>query len=203
METHTSFENLQAILNQLKGRFPDEVVKKRIGPNKKVDGKWVQQYFDYIPTDHLHERLDAVLSLNWSWEIVDKLRISFIKAVKVKKDDENGRYHFEEEEKEVEQVIVCGKLTIVLPDGRTVVREALGGCDITYGSQAGDSYKIADSNAFKKACYKFGIGRYLGIEGAEEDQHEKTPLTKSSNPFSTKQAKPQVENKGKKNPFTK
>lgn len=203
------------ILKQLKERFPDDVVKKREGPKKKVNGRWIEQFFSYIPTDHLHERLDDTCGLNWNWEILGHSQLSFNKFGKAKKYNADGDgYTLVEEEKKVEQIVIWGRLTIRLEDGSTTSRDAFGGCDLTYGSQAGDSFKIADSNAFKKACYKFGIGRYLGLEGLEDalvPEQTYTNFNKPANPYANKNqaaAKPnvniQITKKGvSTNPFQK
>ena len=57
-------------------------------------------------------------------------------------------------------------LTIILPDGKAVTREAIGG----YPDMPTDEDKVkgGDSDAFKRACVMFGIGEYLyGDEPAE------------------------------------
>jgi hypothetical protein len=57
-------------------------------------------------------------------------------------------------------------LTIILPDGKAVTREAVGG----YPDMPTDEDKVkgGDSDAFKRACVLFGIGEYLyGDEPAE------------------------------------
>ena len=164
-------QSIDHILSKFKERFPDEVIKAREGPKKKVGGKWVGQIFQYIPTDHLHERLDDVCGIYWTWEILGHTVITVTKNSKEKvyKDD-SDRYDLVDKQKIVDQVVVWGRLSILLPGlPMPINREAFGGCDVSYGSQAGDSFKIADSNAFKKACYKFGIGRYLGLEGLEDE----------------------------------
>jgi Rad52/22 family double-strand break repair protein len=57
-------------------------------------------------------------------------------------------------------------LTIVLPDGRQLTREALGGYPEMPTDE--DRVKGGDSDAFKRACVLFGIGEYLyGDEPAE------------------------------------
>ena len=57
-------------------------------------------------------------------------------------------------------------LTIVLPDGRQLTREALGGYPAMPDEE--DRVKGGDSDAFKRACVLFGIGEYLyGDEPAE------------------------------------
>ena len=57
-------------------------------------------------------------------------------------------------------------LTILLPDGRAVTREAVGGYPNMPEEE--DRVKGGDSDAFKRACVLFGIGEYLyGDEPAE------------------------------------
>ena len=57
-------------------------------------------------------------------------------------------------------------LTIVLPDGRQITREALGGYPNMPEEE--DRVKGGDSDAFKRACVLFGIAEYLyGDEAAE------------------------------------
>jgi hypothetical protein len=61
---------------------------------------------------------------------------------------------------------VCCALTIVLPDGRALTREALGGYPDMPTEE--DRVKGGDSDAFKRACVLFGIAEYLyGDEPAE------------------------------------
>jgi len=57
-------------------------------------------------------------------------------------------------------------LTIILPDGKAVTREAVGGYPNMPEEE--DRVKGGDSDAFKRACVLFGIGEYLyGDEPAE------------------------------------
>ena len=57
-------------------------------------------------------------------------------------------------------------LTIILPDGRAVTREAIGGYPDMPAEE--DRVKGGDSDAFKRACVLFGIAEYLyGDEPAE------------------------------------
>lgn len=174
-------QKYETILDALKERFPQEQVKQREGPAKKVNGQWEKQMFNYVPTPYLQERLDKVLGLNWGWETLSDMVIKVVKSIK---DYKTNEYKV----KEVEQVVTKGRLTIHLGDGQVRYREAYGGCDLNYGSQSGDAFKIADSNAFKKACLKFGVAAYLATDGLEEDTHEpdaaiseatKTPFKKN------------------------
>ena len=57
-------------------------------------------------------------------------------------------------------------LTIILPDGREITREALGGYPDMPTEE--DRVKGGDSDSFKRACILFGIAEYLyGDETAE------------------------------------
>jgi Rad52/22 family double-strand break repair protein len=67
-------------------------------------------------------------------------------------------------------------LTIVLPDGRQLTREALGGYPDMPTDE--DRVKGGDSDAFKRACVLFGIGEYLyGDEPAEPRREDFPPAT--------------------------
>jgi hypothetical protein len=57
-------------------------------------------------------------------------------------------------------------LTVILPDGKAVTREAVGGYPAMPDEE--DRVKGGDSDAFKRACVLFGIGEYLyGDDPAE------------------------------------
>jgi Rad52/22 family double-strand break repair protein len=66
-------------------------------------------------------------------------------------------------------------LTIVLPDGRQITREALGGYPDMPTDD--DRVKCVDSDAFKRACVLFGIGEYL----YGDDPAEPPPPTSNGN----------------------
>ena len=71
-------------------------------------------------------------------------------------------------------------LTIILPDGKAVTREAVGG----YPEMPTDEDKVkgGDSDAFKRACVLFGIGEYLyGDEPAEPAEPRRATPTPTSN----------------------
>lgn len=215
--TRAYTDELKDFLDQLKARFDDKILEKRDGPKRRLDdGTWVKKTFFYIPVDNLQERLDEVFGLNWAWEVSHQ---SVIEVEKEKKQYENGRETGKELVKE-KQVIVVGKLTLFLPDGRSVSRDGCGGCDSTHGMSAGDAFKIADSNAFRKACHRFGMGRYLSLEGRSEKEEpsvggggkyrnnnypsKAAPATTSAgsgpNPFTNSAAK--VNQQPKSNPFS-
>src|SRR5262249_36836113 len=62
----------------------------------------------------------------------------------------------------LEHSVVC-RLTIRLPDGTTITKSDAGG----YAGLAdsGDDDKAGFSDAFKRACVKIGVGRYLYRDG--------------------------------------
>lgn len=55
------------------------------------------------------------------------------------------------------------RLTVKLPDGSTVTKVGIGG--VTAMPDESDSEKTGESDAFKRAAAKFGIGRYLYGDG--------------------------------------
>lgn len=157
-------EQNQLVFSKLKEEFPSNQVKQREGPKKKMpNGRWEPVMFNYIPEPYVRERLDTVLPLAWDWTVLTEKEYSVVKS-KYNKDTNQST------DIEVKQVVVRGRLTLHLADGFCVHREAFGGSDLEKGSQAGDPYKIASSNAFKKAAYMFGVGAYLGlVDDADTD----------------------------------
>ncbi len=65
----------------------------------------------------------------------------------------------------LERSVIC-RLTIQLPDGRTVTKADAGG--FAGMSDAGDDDKSGFSDAFKRAAVKFGVGRYLYGDGVAD-----------------------------------
>ena len=68
-------------------------------------------------------------------------------------------------------------LTITLPDGRQLTREALGGYPAMPDEE--DRVKGGDSDAFKRACVLFGIGEYLY---GDEPPEPPTPTSTGNRP---------------------
>jgi hypothetical protein len=75
----------------------------------------------------------------------------------------------------LEHSVLC-RLTIVLPDGKEVTKCDAGG----YAGMAdqGDDDKSGFSDAFKRACAKFGVGRYLYRDGVPEFVSERAGTAK-------------------------
>lgn len=76
--------------------------------------------------------------------------------------------------------VLC-KLTIRLPDGTLLTKMDAGGHASM--QDQGDDEKSAFSDAFKRACVKFGIGRYLYGDGVPEFEPGQIP---EMNPASTR-----------------
>jgi hypothetical protein len=69
---------------------------------------------------------------------------------------------------------VCA-LTIALPDGRLITREAVGGDAIMPGGTDEDRLKSGDSDAFKGACVLFGVAEYLYDQSAPAGRSWRAP----------------------------
>lgn len=186
--TTNSLVEIANLLSRLKAEFPPDQIKQRKGPTKKIGNKFVKTTLKYIPTTYVVGRLDDVFPLSWSWENKDCKVYTGTKRV-----FNNEQHDYESgQETQVEHIAVLGRLTIILPNGQSVYRDGWGGSELLKGSQAGDGFKIAASNAFKKAALNFGVGLYLAVEGLEEeDSVEKEQVnskktvksTKTKNPF--------------------
>lgn len=79
----------------------------------------------------------------------------------------------------MENSVMC-KLSIRLPDGRVLTKQDAGG----YAGMAdsGDDDKSGFSDAFKRACAKFGVARYLYRDGVPEYTREPEPEAVASAP---------------------
>jgi len=77
----------------------------------------------------------------------------------------------------LENSVVC-RLTIRMPDGSTITKSDAGG----YAGMAdsGDDDKSGFSDAFKRACVKIGVARYLYRDGVPGFVQERTPATEAS-----------------------
>jgi hypothetical protein len=77
----------------------------------------------------------------------------------------------------LENSVIC-KLSIRLPDGSIVTKADAGG----YAGMAdsGDDDKSGFSDAFKRACAKFGVARYLYRDGVPTFVREREPAAESA-----------------------
>ena len=120
-------------LQQAKG-----IIKTRVGGGGKqlsyLEGKW------YI------ERLNSVIGTNWDWQVVNVQTTGI-------------------------SYIVHGRLTI-----NGVSRDGIGGADLKFASKSTsrtlqdvapegfeNCVKSAETDAFKRACEKFGLGLFLSV----------------------------------------
>lgn len=163
------------ILNILKRPFPEEHIKERAGNNGKK--------FKYVPIDLVIQRLDEAFPLKWSWAVLD----SKITEIEKRVDWDKSTQPWTPIMGTAKQVAVLGRLTLHIDEGFSVSRDAWGGSDLGKGGQAGDDFKIADSNALAKAAYRFGVASHIGLEAKlEEENYEK--------PFPNKQSYNKINN---------
>ena len=122
----------------------------------------------YVETVHYIDRLNEAFSYQWNWEILSE--------------------HITDTE-----VYCRGRLTVVI-GGRTVMKEAYGGKDLTvvdiYDKQTrqvngkkpfsiADDLKSASSDALKKACSLLGIGLHL-YKSAQGNSNNTTPTVSTA-----------------------
>lgn len=122
----------------------------------------------YVETAHYIDRLNEAFNFQWNWEILSE--------------------HITDTE-----VYCRGKLTVVI-DGKTVIKEAYGGKDLTIVDvwekqtrqitgkkpfSIADDLKSASSDALKKACSLLGIGSHLykSAQGNISATDPKQPIT--------------------------
>lgn len=72
-------------------------------------------------------------------------------------------------------------LKVTLPDGRKIVKSGLGG--VSQMSDSSNDEKGGESAAFKRAAVKFGVGRYLYMDGVPTFVAERTGQSGPSIPF--------------------
>ena len=83
-------------------------------------------------------------------------------------------------------------LTIYLPDGQSVTREAMGGYPRMPSEE--DKVKGGDSDAFKRACVTFGIAEYL--YGDDPVPPEQPPAARPAPRPAARQAPPRARRPG-------
>lgn len=86
----------------------------------------------YVPVRFFELKMFAVFGLNWKFEITDT------------------KYSKEE-------IIVKGRLTIILKNGSVVIREQYGGAKKKEKMEVYNLHKAAVSDAFKRCCIQLGL----------------------------------------------
>lgn len=154
---------LKAKLELLKEPFDDSQIEEREGNGG--------QSFKYVPIDLVIQRLDEVFPLSWSWQVLDSKVIDTEIEKRTGYDKSTQPWTPIIESVPLKQVSVLGRLTLHLSEGESVFRDSWGGSDLGKGGQAGDDFKIADSNALSKAAYRFGVAAHIGLEVLEEKKN--------------------------------
>ncbi|WP_240907324.1 Rad52/Rad22 family DNA repair protein [Paludisphaera rhizosphaerae] len=78
-------------------------------------------------------------------------------------DEVAGPWGWEDRYERHDNAWLC-RLTLWLPDGSTLTKEGIGG-ESRNMQDSSDVEKSGESDAFKRAAVKFGIGRYLYDDG--------------------------------------
>lgn len=148
------FNTDEEIIEALKAPFDKSAEKSlSIGKGKNLV---------YLSVESVRQRLEEVLEMNWNWETTSTVYSYFYKLPKKEKQPD-GRWEIPAGAQPTATpcVIVTGKLTVIMPSGKIVIREGNGGSSLDKGTGPGDPEKIAASDAFKRAAWFFGIGAYL------------------------------------------
>jgi hypothetical protein len=130
--------DIKEIMGKLSAPIPAELMKqKRLG----------RETIDFISWYDTCNLLDARVGLgNWSWEITEVITSNNSKMVKDEVIADN-------------RLVVVGRLTIY-GDDRTLSMGATG-TEVLNCSSYGDPSSNAEAMAFKRACAKLGLARYL------------------------------------------
>jgi recombination DNA repair RAD52 pathway protein len=119
---------LTAVLAQ---RTPKEAVRYREGPGGRK--------IPYVEGAWVIRQLNLAFGWDWDFEIRDRQVIT----------GPDGK---------PAEVVVLGRLTCRLPDGRVVVKEDFGSEAFKPGVQAGDVFKSAATDALKRCARALGVG---------------------------------------------
>jgi recombination DNA repair RAD52 pathway protein len=122
---------LEAIRTVLAQRTPREAVRYRTGPGG--------QKLPYVEGAWVIRQLNEAFGWDWDFEIRDRQVIP----------GPDGK---------PAEVVVLGRLTCRLPDGRVVVKEDFGSEAFKAGVQAGDVFKSAATDALKRCARALGVG---------------------------------------------
>jgi recombination DNA repair RAD52 pathway protein len=123
-------EQTRAVVAVLTQRTPKEAVRYRQGPGGRT--------LAYVEGAWVIRQLNLAFGWDWDFEIRDRQVIP----------GPDGR---------PQEVVVLGRLTCRLPDGRVVVKEDFGSEAFKAGVQAGDVFKSAATDALKRCARALGI----------------------------------------------
>jgi recombination DNA repair RAD52 pathway protein len=123
-------ERTRAVVAVLTQRTPKEAVRYRQGPGGKT--------LAYVEGAWVIRQLNLAFGWDWDFEVKDRQVIP----------GPDGK---------PAEVVVLGRLTCRLPDGRVVVKEDFGSEAFKAGVQAGDVFKSAATDALKRCARALGI----------------------------------------------
>lgn len=122
----------------------------------------------YIPTTEIEKRLEDVLGLNWTFELIDKPEFVRIQEANSKA--------------ETIKIVCTGCISIFDDNGNLVAKRTQGGgADVIFLKENGkikdlsSDYKSAITDAEKKCAKAFGVGRYLDDKKNDEKKQPYKP----------------------------
>lgn len=131
MEAQTIDDRREALLAVLTQRTPREAVHYREGP--------AGRRIPYVEGAWVIRQLNLAFGWDWDFEVRSHQLIT----------GPDGR---------PTEVVVLGRLTCRLPDGRVVVKEDFGSDALKPGAQLGDVFKSAATDALKRCARALGVG---------------------------------------------
>ena len=147
MSTQTTTENVQSIMGALYAQFPAEMERTMV-----VSGTELR----FIPVSEVINRLNKVLGIDaWSFEVL----------------------RLERDPVETDEIISHVSLTAKIGES-TITKHGVGGVSIKRIKSTGkpvdlgNSYKMAVSDALKKAAQQLGVGLYLSRTADALDAEE-------------------------------
>jgi stress-induced morphogen len=147
----------------INGKNFNEILKELQKPFEK---EWFNyEKNSYIPSEHVEQRLDDVLGLNYSFEIVSEPELLQFAG---KKQTKNKQIV----DTLIQAYVSIGVISIYDDQGVLVSKRSCGGKKniITINDledtikDIGNDFKSCITDAFKKCAKAFGVGRYLDIK---------------------------------------
>lgn len=142
----------RATLDALGAPFPASTVKSRRGPGGRT--------LDYVEGAEVVRRLNEALDGEWTFRVLERS----IQTIHQRDGSERA------------DLVIHGVLDIA-----GVQHEAFGGATLGYGENTADDWKMAYTDALKKAASYFGVGLHLWLDDADppspDRERKEVPLT--------------------------
>lgn len=145
----------------INGKTKEEVINELKRPFTKDQIKYNHSDQPYVPIDLVEERLDSVLGLNWSFKLMEPIKVLPLKEI-----NNDG------EMKNTINLLGCGILEIWDDDGNLISSRASGNGTEAITLKSGfykdisTDYNSAVSYILSKAAKRFGVARTLDIKSS-------------------------------------